>query len=282
MVVKVKVKLLTKKFLTVTILVLLALIFAFPFYWMVVTSLQPLKDFMRFPPVLFPKHFVPENYIKAVKYIPFFKYFMNSVRISIMVTIGATVTSSFVAYGFSKIKWPGRDILFMITLATLMIPFVVLMIPLYIEFKSFGWLGSFKPLWIPAWFGSAWSIFFLRQFYLTIPSELTDSAKVDGASHLHIWFRIILPLAKPALSVVALFNFIWTWQDFLRPLIFLNDENMYTITLGLASFQQRHGGVEWNLMMAAATLATIPILILFIFMNKYLIEGIHITSGLKG
>jgi len=275
-------KLSVKKLFIAFILVFLALIFAFPFYWMVITSLSPLEDFMKFPPTLFPKHFIPENYVKAVKYIPFFKYFMNSSWISIMSTIGATLVSSFVAYGFSKIKWPGRDLIFMITLATLMIPFVVLMIPLYIEFKNFGWLGSFKPLWIPAWFGSAWSIFFLRQFYMTIPSELIDSAKVDGASHFHIWLRIILPLAKPALSVVALFNFIWAWQDFLKPLIFLNDESMYTITLGLASFQQRHGGVEWNLMMAVSTLATIPIVVLFIFMNKYLIEGIHITSGLKG
>jgi len=133
-------KLSVKKLFIAFILVFLALIFAFPFYWMVITSLSPLEDFMKFPPTLFPKHFIPENYVKAVKYIPFFKYFMNSSWISIMSTIGATLVSSFVAYGFSKIKWPGRDLIFMITLATLMIPFVVLMIPLYIEFKNFGWL----------------------------------------------------------------------------------------------------------------------------------------------
>lgn len=271
-----------RKLLVVLVLVFFAAIFAFPFYWMVITSFEPLKDFMKLPLVFFPRHFIPENYIRAIHYMPFFKYFLNSSWIAIMSTIGTTLTSSFVAYGFSKIKWPMRDLIFMITLATMMIPFVVLMIPLYIEFKSFGWIGSFKPLWVPAWFGSAWSIFFLRQFYMTIPSELVDAAKVDGASHLQIWFRIALPLTKPALSVVALFNFIWSWQSFLQPLVFLNNKDMYTLTLGLASFQQRHGGVEWNLLMAAATLATIPILIIFVFMNKYLIEGIHITSGLKG
>ena len=270
------------KLIVAIVLVILAVIFVFPFYWMVITSLEPLKDFMKLPISFFPKHFLFQNYARAVYYIPFFTYFKNSSWIAIMSTVGATLTSSFVAYGFSKIKWPMRDTLFMITLASMMIPFVVLMIPLYIEFKNFGWIGTFKPLWLPWWFGSAWSIFFLRQFYMTIPNELIDAAKVDGASHIQIWFRIMLPLTKPALSVVALFNFIWSWQSFLQPLVFLNDKNMYTLTLGLASFQQRHGGVEWNLLMAAATLATIPILIIFIFMNKYLIEGIHITSGLKG
>ncbi len=275
-------KLSIRKIVVALVLITLAAIFAFPFYWMVITSLEPLKDFMKLPIVFFPRHFLFQNYEKAVFYIPFFKYFLNTSWIAIMSTVGATLTSSFVAYGFSKIKWPMRDLIFMITLATMMIPFVVLMIPLYIEFKKFGWIGSFKPLWVPAWFGSAWSIFFLRQFYMTVPSELIDAAKVDGASHLKIWFKIMLPLTKPALSVVALFNFIWSWQAFLQPLVFLNNKNMYTLTLGLASFQQRHGGVEWNLLMAAATLATIPILVIFIFMNRYLIEGIHITSGLKG
>ena len=275
-------KLSIRKIVVALVLITLAAIFAFPFYWMVITSLEPLKDFMKLPIVFFPRHFLFQNYEKAVFYIPFFKYFLNTSWIAIMSTVGATLTSSFVAYGFSKIKWPMRDLIFMITLATMMIPFVVLMIPLYIEFKKFGWIGSFKPLWVPAWFGSAWSIFFLRQFYMTVPSELIDAAKVDGASHLKIWFKIMLPLTKPALSVVALFNFIWSWQAFLQPLVFLNNKNMYTLTLGLASFQQRHGGVEWNLLMAAATLATVPILVIFIFMNRYLIEGIHITSGLKG
>ncbi len=271
-----------KKLTVGVILILFAIVFAFPFYWMVVTSFEPLKDFMKLPLTLFPRHFIPANYVRAVHYMPFFRYFLNSSWIAIMSTLGTTLTSSFVAYSFAKIKWPMRDLIFMITLTTMMIPFVVLMIPLYIEFKKFGWIGTFKPLWLPSWFGSAWSIFFLRQFYMTIPSELVDAAKVDGASHLQIWLKVILPLAKPALSVVALFNFIWSWQSFLQPLVFLNDKDMYTLTLGLASFQQRHGGVEWNLLMAAATLATIPILVIFVFMNRYLIEGIHITSGLKG
>ncbi|RKX55211.1 MAG: carbohydrate ABC transporter permease [Thermotoga sp.] len=264
------------------ILLLLAVIFIFPFYWMVLTSLAHLQDFMKTPPDLLPRHLELSNYINAIRTIPFFKYFLNTIWITLMSCIGSVLSSSFVAYGFSKIKWPGRDTLFIITLATMMIPFTVTMVPLYIEFKNFGWLGTFKPLWVPFWFGSAWGIFLLRQFYMTIPNTIIDAAKIDGASHIQIWFRIMLPLAKPALSVLFLFQFIWSWQDFLKPLIFLTSNDMYTLTLGLSFFQSTHGGIQWNYLMAAATLTTIPTVIIFLVANRYLIEGIHITSGIKG
>ena len=263
------------------ILVLVALVFLFPFYWMVVVSLGSPSDFMKTPIKFFPSHFRFKNYSEAVNYIPFFRYFLNTLYISVLVTIGSVLSSSFVAYGFSKLKWPGRDALFLVTLGTMMLPPAVTIIPLYMEFKSFGWIGSFKPLWFPAFFGSAWAIFMLRQFYMGIPNELIDSAKVDGANHFTIWYRIVLPSSKAPLAVVALFQFVYSWKNFFGPLIFLRDQDMYTLPLGLAFFQSRHGGTEWHLLMAAATLTTLPTLLIFVLASRYLIEGIRLTSGLK-
>ena len=263
------------------ILILVSLIFLFPFYWMVTVSLGSPEDFMKVPISFFPKELRLENYSEAVRYIPFLRYFLNTLYISTLVTIGSTLSSSFVAYGFSKLRWPGRDVLFLVTLGTMMLPPAVTIIPLYMEFKAFGWIGSFKPLWVPAFFGSAWSIFMLRQFYMTIPDELIDSAKVDGASHFRIWMKIVLPISKAPLAVVALFQFVFSWKNFFGPLIFLRDQDMYTLSLGLAFFQSRHGGTEWHLLMAAATLTTIPTFLVFIIASRYLIEGIRITSGFK-
>lgn len=256
-------------------------IFMFPFYWMIIESLKSSGEFMKMPPTFFPKVLRFKNYIETVNYIPFFRYFWNTIFVSSMSTIGIVLSSSFVAYGFAKVKWPGRETVFAISLGTMMIPFMVVMVPLYIEFKAFGWLGSLKPLWIPAWFANAWNIFFLRQFYRAIPNELVDAAKIDGASHLQVWAKIVLPLSKPALVVAALFHFVFTWKDFLAPLVFITDQKMYTLSLGLSFFQSQHGGVEWQYLMAAATLTIIPTIIIFFFANRYLIEGIHITSGLK-
>ncbi len=263
------------------LLVSASLVFLFPFYWMVSVSLGSPEDFMRLPIRFFPEKLNFQNYVEAVNYIPFFRYFLNTLYISVMVTLGGTLSSSFVSYGFSKLRWPGRDVLFLITLGTMMLPPAVTIIPLYMEFKSFGWIGSFKPLWVPSFFGSAWAIFMLRQFYMTIPNELIDSAKMDGANHFWIWWKIVLPLSKAPLAVVALFQFVFSWKNFFGPLIFLRDQEMYTLSLGLAFFQSRHGGTEWHLLMAASTLTTIPTILVFVFASRYLIEGIRLTSGLK-
>lgn len=265
----------------IVVLAIGVVIFMFPFYWMIIESLKSSGEFMKMPPTFFPKVFRFKNYIETVNYIPFFRYFWNTIFVSSMSTIGMVLSSSFVAYGFTKVKWPGRETVFAISLGTMMIPFMVVMVPLYIEFKAFGWLGSLKPLWIPAWFANAWNIFFLRQFYRGIPNELVDAAKIDGASHLQVWAKIVLPLSKSALVVAALFHFVFTWKDFLAPLVFITDQKLYTLSLGLSFFQSQHGGVEWQYLMAAAVLTTIPTIIIFSFANKYLIEGIHITSGLK-
>jgi len=270
-----------RKILIALILLVGGVVAFFPFYWMVVGSFESSKELMSLPPVLIPSKLYFENYVKAVNYIPFLRYFWNTVYVACLTTVGMVLSSSFVAYGFSKIKWPGRDLLFTISLGTMMIPFMVTMVPLYMEFKVFGWLGSLKPLWLPAWFANAWNIFFLRQFYRGIPNELMDAARIDGASHLQVWAKVIIPLSKPALAVAALFQFVASWKDFLGPLVFITDQNMYTLSLGLSFFQSQHGGTEWAPLMAASVLTVIPTIIIFIFAGKYLIEGIHLTAGMK-
>jgi len=255
-------------------------IFLFPLFWMVSTSLKTPEQIFIFPPSLLPNPVRLQNYVDTVNYIPFFRYALNTLYICALGVIGITISSSLVAYGFSRIEWPGRDIFFIVTIATMMIPFAVLMIPLYVLFRKVGWIGSFKPLWVPAWFASAWDIFLLRQFFMTIPKDLSDAARIDGASEFCIFRTIIIPLAKPALAVVALFHFLYAWRDFLGPLIYLIDPQMFTLSLGLQQYQSQHGGTEWGMLMAASCLITFPIIILFFFTQKTFIQGISLT-GLK-
>ena len=270
-----------KEIAAILILSIGVIMYMFPFYWMLLESFATSENSMKFPPDLFLTTLRFKNYAEAVDYIPFFRYLWNTTYICVMSVVGVVVSSSFVAYGFAKLKWPGRETIFAISLSTMMIPFMIIMIPLYIEFKWIGWIGSYKPLWVPACFATTWNIFFLRQFYRGIPDELVDAARIDGASHLRVWAKILVPLSKPALAVAALFHFIFVWKDFLMPLIFITDQEKYTISLGLDMFNSQHGGTEWPYLMAAVTLATIPTVILFFVANKYLLEGIHIGSGLK-
>ncbi len=253
--------------------------FVLPFIWMVSTSLKQDIEVFRFPPNWIPE--VPQwnNYIKAVQYIPFFQYTKNTLIICAMTVIGAVLSCSIVAYSLSRIEWPGRDLLFIITIAVLMIPFPVTMIPLFILFSRLGWVDTFKPLIVPLFFGSPFYIFLLRQFMMTIPRELSDAAYLDGASDLQIYYSLILPLTKPALATVALFQFMSAWHDFLGPLIYFNSEQKYTLSLGLRKFQSVYG-TEWQLLMAASTLITVPIIILFFLTQRTFIQGITLT-GLK-
>jgi len=198
-----------------------------------------------------------------------------------------TFSSSLVAYGFARIRFRGRGVLFALMLGTMMIPFPVVMVPLYRIFRFLGdhsgmaWLGTFRPLWVPAWFGSAFSIFLLRQFFVTIPDELSEAARIDGCSEWGIYWRIILPLSRPALSVVALFTFMYVWRDFLGPLVYLQRPTQYTLALGLQAFQSQNGGTSWNLLMAAAVLVIAPVIVLFFVAQRTFIEGIA-TTGMKG
>ena len=208
------------------------------------------------------------------------RYLKNSSVIAVLSVLGMVASSAVAAYGFSRLRWRGRDGLFFLVLATLMIPPVVLMAPLYVLFKHLGWIGTFRPLWVPCWFGGAFSIFLLRQFFLTIPRELDEAARIDGCSHWGVFWRVILPNAKPALAVVALMQFIASWNDFLGPLLFLNHQEQYTLSLGLQMYQSQHGGTSWNLGMAFSFLVVLPVLVLYVFARRFFVEGIAAT-GIK-
>jgi multiple sugar transport system permease protein len=213
--------------------------------------------------------------------ITFITYLSNTLLVALLGVTGTVLSSALVAYGLSRLHWKGREGLFNVTLATMMVPFPVLMIPLYSVFRSLGWIGTLMPLWVPAFFGGAFNIFLLRQFFLTIPNELSEAARIDGCSELAIFWRIILPLAKPALSVVALFHFLFVWNDFLGPLIFLTKPETYTMALGLQQYQSQNGGAEHHLLMAASALLALPIIMLFFFAQKTFIQGIS-TTGMGG
>ncbi|MEM1331525.1 MAG: carbohydrate ABC transporter permease [Planctomycetota bacterium] len=281
-------------------LIAVTLAFAAPLIWMVSTSFKPVEQTMVDPPTLLPEpvtkipSYAIDNYVGRIDengeviqrgvlrdpVIDFPLYLRNTLIVVGLSLTGMVLSSAVVAYGFSRVKWRGRNVLFFFVLATMMIPFPVLMGPLFILYREFGWIGSFKPLWVPAWFGSAFSIFLLRQFYMTIPREIDEAATIDGCSHWGIFWRMVVPLSRPALAVVALFHFVATWNDFLAPLIFLRDRDQFTLALGLQLYQSQAGNVPWNLLMAASTLVMLPILIVFLLAQRTFIEGIA-TSGLK-
>jgi multiple sugar transport system permease protein len=264
-----------------TVLTAGAIVFLFPLVWMLSTSLKPLSEITKVPPTIIPSKFIWSNYAHATTAIPFWKYAKNTLTICVLSVIGTLISSTLVAYGFSRIQWKGRNALFYCVLATMMIPFPVIMAPLFVVFGKLGWIGTLKPLWIPSFGAAAFNIFLLRQFFRTIPAELTEAARIDGCSELGILLRIVLPLSKPVLLVVALFQFIASWNDFLGPLVYLTRENTYTLALGLQFFQSQHGGTYWNYLMAASSLIVLPIIVIYFFAQKAFIEGISLT-GLKG
>ncbi len=225
-------------------------------------------------------HLYFNNYTEALEYIPFFTYAKNTLIVCVLGVIGAVLSSSIVAYGFSRIEWRGRDLFFVLTLATMMIPFPVTMIPLFATFRRLHWIGTLKPLWVPPFFAHAFNIFLLRQFYLTIPRDLSDAARIDGCSEFAIFRRVILPLSVKALAVVGLFHFIYAWNDFMAPLLYLTKKETFTLSLGLQFYQSQQGGSEWHYLMAASTVVVIPIVILFFFTQKTFIQGIA-TTGTK-
>ncbi|MET3847515.1 carbohydrate ABC transporter permease [Paenibacillus sp. OAE614] len=261
-------------------LILLGITFLFPFVWMLSTALKPEAQIFKWPPEWIPDQFLWSNFPEALTFVPFGTYVLNTLTICIWTMVGTCVSSALVAYGFAKIQWPGRNVLFMIMLSTMMLPSQVTMIPIFVIFKKIGWVGSYKPLIIPAFLGGAFFIFLLRQFFLTIPQELSEAAKIDGCSEFRTFWQIILPLARPAFATVALFTFMNNWNDFMGPLIYLSDEKMYTVSLGLQQFIGQYG-TRWGMLMAASTVATLPIIILFFFAQKTFIQGIS-TTGIKG
>jgi multiple sugar transport system permease protein len=262
------------------VLVFLAIVFGFPFYWLVTTSLKIDTQLFVMPPVFFPHPINWSNYPRMLEFLPFWRFVINTVVITALVIGGALFSCPLAAYSFARLRWPGRNIMFIVILASMMLPDQVTLIPQYMLFKVFGWIDSWQPLWVPAWFGSAFYIFLLRQFFLTIPTELEDAAKIDGASFWTTYWKIMLPLVKPALASVVVFSFIGSWNNFLGPLIYINTPEKMPVSLALRLFQTLHGA-EYGLMMAAATVVTLPIIVIFFFAQRYFIQGIVLT-GLKG
>lgn len=247
---------------------------------MLSTSLKVDTQIFMFPPKWIPDPIAWHNYVDALTSIPFFRFLKNTLVYAVLSSIGAVLSSSLAAYGFSRIKWPGRDAVFVLVLSTMMLPSHVTMIPLFLTFKKMGLTGTLWPLILPYYFGWPFFIFLLRQFFMGIPQEISDAAEIDGCSEFGIFSKILLPLSKPALASVVLFQFLHSWRDFLGPLIYLNDESKYTLSLGLQMFQRLHD-TEWALLMAASTVMTIPIIILFFFTQRTFIQGISMT-GIKG
>ncbi|MCM3663156.1 carbohydrate ABC transporter permease [Mesobacillus subterraneus] len=252
-----------------------------PLWWMISTSLKSPAEIAQYPPTLFPKEFNFSNYIEAWQTAPFTRWALNTLLIASLGTIGSVLVNSLVAYGFAKIRFEGRNTLFVIVLSTMLIPGFVTMVPQYILFSKLGWVNTYLPLIVPAFLGSAFFIFLLRQFMMGIPNELIEAAILDGAGHLQIWWHIMLPLTKPALVTVAIFSFNGAWNDLLGPLLYINDESMYTLQIGLQTFK---GTVQtqWHYLMAMSVTVLLPVVLLFFFFQRYFIEGSNIASGTKG
>ncbi len=272
-------RLLRAAFVYVT-LSLMACVFLLPLAWMILTAVKTPQEAVQFPPTLVPRELRLDNFAKAWNYpgMQFVRWTLNTLWISVTVVTGVILTSSLCAYGFSRIRFPGRNFWFAATLASVMLPPQVTLIPLYILFYRIGWLNTFNPLIIPAWFGGgALNIFLLRQFFMGIPAELEDAAYIDGANRLQIWWRIFLPLSVPALLTVGIFTFQATWNDFYSPLIYLTGRENYTLALGVNLFNSQFGS-EIQYMMAISFLMTIPMIVVFFIAQRYFIQGITLTG----
>ncbi len=211
--------------------------------------------------------------------VGFWTFLGNSLTVAVLGVLGTVLSNAIIAYGFARLRWRGRDAFFALTLATMMVPFPVLMVPLYGVFKSMGMIGTLLPLWLPAWFGSAFNIFLMRQFFRTIPEELSEAARIDGCSEWRIFWRIIVPLSTPVLVVAALFHFIFAWNDFLGPLLYLTRKDTYTLALALESYQSQNGGIQWHFLMAASAVTILPVILLFLLAQKTFIRGIATTGS---
>lgn len=264
-----------------TALTLGGIIMVVPFLWMVLMSVKSLDEVYTFPPTIFPRAWLFSNYVEVWDQVPVHRFFANSATVSLLATLGVLCTSSLGGYSFARIDYPGRNTIFLLYLSTMMIPFAVIMIPLFWQMRLFGWVNSLAALIVPGLF-SAWGTFLMRQFMMGIPRELEEAAEIDGCNHLRIYARIILPLCKPVMATLAIFTFMGFWNDFLWPLIMISSRDKKTLPLGLAGFQQRVSlNTPWHLVMALAVVSVLPILIVFILGQKYYVRGI-VTSGLKG
>ena len=266
---------------TITLLLIMAAVMLLPFVWLVTSSLKGQIEIFQYPPQWIPNPIHWDNYITALTAKPFDLYLFNTLKIVALNVIAVVVSSSLCAYGFARIKFWGRDFWFGIVLATLFLPYAILIVPQFIIFSRLGWIDTILPLTVPLFFGGgAFNIFLLRQFFRTIPEELADAARIDGCTEFGIYWRIMMPLAKPALITVAIFTFLNSWNDLLGPVIYLRSPNNFTVAVGLASFRSLQSS-RWDLQLAASTAMILPVLILFFFAQRYFIKGV-VMSGLKG
>jgi len=257
-------------------LFIIAFVFMIPFIGMVFTSLKPENEVLSIPPTLFGTRIDWSNYVRAWTFFPFGRFLLNSVFVALATTVLAVTTSSLAAYAFSRLRFRGRDTLFLIYLGTLMIPQQVTVIPLFLLMKHFGWSDTFQAMIVPSAF-TAFGTFLLRQFFLTIPYEMEEAGRIDGCSAFGLYFRIIMPMAKPGIATLSIFTFIGQWKSFLWPLIITNTDRCKTIPLGIYMFNGQYG-TDWSGMMAAASIAIIPSMIIYAFFQRYLVEGISITG----
>ncbi|WP_420365196.1 carbohydrate ABC transporter permease [Curtobacterium sp. L3-7] len=262
------------------VLIVLSVVFLMPLIWMVTGSFKTQADIGAFPVKWFPDTITTGNYTYGLQAFPLLQYFWNTLVICVPSMIGAALSSAMVGYGVSRIRWPWRNGIFTILIATMMVPFYVTMVPLFVAYRDVGWTGTYLPLIVPTFFGIPFFIFLMRQFFLGIPDALTDAARIDGAGELRIFVQVILPLCKPALAAVMLFQFLASWSDLLGPLLYLTKSSQYTLSLGLTFFQGAQGDTATGPLMAVSTIILIPIVVLFFFAQKTFIQGITM-SGIK-
>jgi multiple sugar transport system permease protein len=273
------------------VLILVCALFLLPFYWMLVTALKTKQELLIYPPTLWPKELAWSNFRDAVEYIPFLQYLRNTSIITALTIIGSVISNPIIAYGFSRIEWPGRDKVFYLVLATVFIPFPVLIVALFDIFAKLprpvlqgwqlawegNWINTYLPLVVPMFFGNAFWIFLMRQFMMQIPREISDAARIDGAGEFRIFYQIVLPQALPAIGVISIFAGLFAWNDFIGPLIFLQDEAMYTLSIGLTFFKSQRE-LQFSLLMAASTLVVLPVVVLFLLFQRAFVEGISLGS----
>ncbi|MCX7747274.1 MAG: carbohydrate ABC transporter permease [Clostridia bacterium] len=268
------------KILKFALLITATVVMLIPVYYLFITALKSGDELKKIPPTLFPLEIHIENFLKVGERVQFGRYYLNSIIVSVLVVIGTVLASSFVGFGFSRYNVKEKKVLFMVLLSTLMLPLPAIIIPQFLLFRNFGWVDSFLPLIVPSFFGSAYMIFLVRQFFSTLPDDLFDAAKIDGCSEIRTWWNIALPLCKPALATIAIFTFLWSWNDYFSAIIYLNSTEHFTLPQGMASMISHYRIVPWNTLMAAAILALLPILLLFFVAQKYFVEGIVLT-GIK-
>jgi ABC-type glycerol-3-phosphate transport system permease component len=266
--------------LTHVVMIALGVTFLVPLAWTLSTSLKlPGQVFIQ------PIQWIPaeprfSNYLEVFKLVPFEKFIFNSFYVTIMGTLGAVISSVMVGFALSRIRWPGRQVVFAVLMATLMLPGIVTLVPVFIMFKQIQWVGTFYPLWVPSWFGGAFYIFLIRQYMMTLPIELDEAARIDGASHFRVLWQVIAPLCGPAIASVAIFSFLGHYNDFMGPLIYISNNEMYTLPVGLLWIQGRFGNY-WHLVMAASMMSITPVIALFFVAQRYFVQGIQFT-GLAG